>query len=256
MKNKPTLLWVDLTVSVRHGELPTAIRESCDVEICSDAHQLEQTIERSSIDCVCFDLDYPDHGGLNLLRKTKMRFPQLPILLLTLQHSESLAVWAFRSRVLDFLVKPVSHGEFHRCLQTIRYVRKASVNQRSRVQGDNVAPIPPEIPLTMRTDDVRLLPALYYVKQNYRFKIRKRSGVKTVRHESFSFQPVFSRDVRHHVSGLCHALPYSRVLQTAARPEFQCHGCGLRRRLQRRIVFLADISPLYRDDPVKLLFRV
>ena len=135
MKNKPTLLWVDLTVSVRHSELPTAIRESCDVEICTDARQLEQTIERGSIDCVCFDLDYPDHGGLNLLRKTKMRFPQLPIILLTLQHSESLAVWAFRSRVLDFLVKPVSHGEFHRCLQTIQYVRKASVDQRSAGSG-------------------------------------------------------------------------------------------------------------------------
>ena len=191
MKNKPTLLWVDLTVSVSHGELPTAIRESCDVEICSDAHQLEQTIERGSIDCVCFDLDYPDHGSLNLLRKTKMNFPQLPILLLTLQHSESLAVWAFRSRVLDFLVKPVSHGEFHRCLQTIRYVRNASANQRSRVQGDNIAPIPPEIPLTMRTDDVRLLPALYYVKQNYRFKIKNETVSKQCDMSPFRFSRSF-----------------------------------------------------------------
>lgn len=172
MTSKPTLLWVDLTVSVRHSDLPTAIRESCDVEICADASQLAMVIENGSIDCVCFDLDYPDHGGLNLLRKTKMRYPQLPIILLTLQHSESLAVWAFRSRVLDFLVKPVSSTEFHRCLQGIRYARNASVNQRSRSQGDSVAPIPPEIPLTMRTDDVRLLPSLYYVKQNFRCKIR------------------------------------------------------------------------------------
>ena len=191
MTNKPTLLWVDLTVSVRHGDLPTAIRESCDVEICSDAHQLEQAIENSSIDCVCFDLDYPDHASLNLLRKTKMRYPQLPILLLTLQHSESLAVWAFRSRVLDFLVKPVSHGEFHRCLQTIQYVKKASADQRSRAQGDNVAPIPPEIPLTMRTDDVRLLPALYYVKQNFRFKVRNEVVSKLCDMSPFRFSRSF-----------------------------------------------------------------
>jgi AraC-like DNA-binding protein len=191
MKIKPTLLWVDLTVSVRHGELPTAIRESCDVEICSDARQLEQTIEKNSIDCVCFDLDYPDHGSLNLLRKTKMSFPQLPILLLTLQHSESLAVWAFRSRVLDFLVKPVSHGEFHRCLKTLRYVKNASASQGPRAQGDNIAPIPPEIPLTMRTDDVRLLPALYYVKQNYRFKIKNETVSKLCDMSPFRFSRSF-----------------------------------------------------------------
>ncbi len=191
MNNRLRLLWVDLTVSVKHGELPTAISEFCDIEICSDARQLNQAVERGSIDCVCFDLDYPDHGGLNLLRKTKMRFPQLPILLLTLQHSESLAVWAFRSRVLDFLVKPVSRGEFHRCLQTMRYVKKVSVDQRCRVQGDNIAPIPPEIPLTMRTDDVGLLPALYYVKQNFRFKVRNEAVSKLCDMSPFRFSRSF-----------------------------------------------------------------
>ena len=172
MINKPRLLWVDLTVSVRHGDLPSTIRESCDVEICSDARRLNEAVKESSIDCICFDIDYPDHGSLNLLRKTKMQHPHMPILLLTLQHSESLAVWAFRTRVLDFLVKPVSRGDFHRFLKTLRYIKKVSACQRMRAQGDNVAPIPPEIPLTMRTDDVRLLPALYYVKQNFRCKIR------------------------------------------------------------------------------------
>ncbi|MBT8092496.1 MAG: response regulator transcription factor [Gammaproteobacteria bacterium] len=172
MNIRPRLLWVDLTVSVKHADISSAIRGSCDVEICSDASRLSEAVEENSIDCICFDIDYPDHGSLNLLRKTKMRHPGMPILLLTLQHSESLAVWAFRTRVLDFLVKPVSHGDFHHFLQTLRYVTKVSVNQRSRTQGDNIAPIPPEVPLTMRTDDVRLLPALYYVKQNFRCKIR------------------------------------------------------------------------------------
>lgn len=170
--HRPKLLWVDLTLSVKHAELPPVFSEGCDIQVCSDINRLNEVIESSAIDCICFDIDYPEHDGLNLLRKTKIRYPQMPILLLTLQHSESLAVWAFRTRVLDFLVKPVSRGEFHRCLQTLRYVAKVSSQQRSRALGDSVAPIPPEVPLTMRTDDVRLLPALYYVKQNFRFKIR------------------------------------------------------------------------------------
>jgi len=169
---RPRLLWVDLTASVKHAELPVVFTESCDVEVCNDPKRLHDAIANSAISGICFDMDYPDHGGLNLLRTTKMNFPHLPMLLLTLQHSESLAVWAFRTRVLDFLVKPVSRGEMHRCLQTLNYVASARATQRSRPLGDNIAPIPPEIPITMRTDDIRLLPALYFVKQNFRFKIR------------------------------------------------------------------------------------
>lgn len=189
--SRPRLLWVDLTVSVKHAELPAVFTESCEVEICPDPGQLNEMVENSPVDCVCIDIDYPDHGSLNLLRQTKIRYPQLPILLLTLQHSESLAVWAFRSRVLDFLVKPVSRGEFHRCLQTIRYVSNVRATQRSRTQGDNVAPIPPEIPLTMRTDDVRLLPALYYVKQNFRFKVRNEAVAELCKMSPFRFSRSF-----------------------------------------------------------------
>lgn len=191
MKRKPRLLWVDLTVSVKHGELPPAIHEECDIEICSDSSRLDDAIAQNSIDCVCFDIDYPDHGGLNLLRKTKMRHPRLPIVLLTLQHSESLAVWAFRTRVLDFLVKPVSQPEFHRFLKTLRYVTRVSASQQSRDQGDNIAPIPPEIPLTMRTDDVRLLPALYYVKQNFRCKVKSEVVSKLCDMSPFRFSRSF-----------------------------------------------------------------
>jgi len=129
-------------------------------------------IGSESINGVCFDMDYPDYNNLNLLRQTKIKLPQVPIIFLTLQHSETLAVWSFRSRVLDYLVKPISRGELHRSLQTLRYVMDLRINQRSRVLTDNLAPIPPEIPHTVRTDDVRLLPALYYVQQNFRFKVK------------------------------------------------------------------------------------
>lgn len=188
---RPRLLWVDLTVSVKHAELPVVFTESCDIEVCTDVGRLNEQIEVSSIDGVCFDIDYPDHTALSLLRETKIRYPQIPVLLLTLQHSESLAVWAFRTRVLDFLVKPVSRAEFHRCLQTLRYVTDVSTKQRSRTLGDNIAPIPPEIPLAMRTDDVRLLPALYYVKQNFRFKVRNETVSELCNMSPFRFSRSF-----------------------------------------------------------------
>jgi len=154
--HKPRLLWVDRTVSMKHAELPAAFTESCEIVICHNVNRIEEMIGSESINGVCFDMDYPDYNNLNLLRQTKIKLPQVPIIFLTLQHSETLAVWSFRSRVLDYLVKPISRGELHRSLQTLRYVMDLRVNQRSRALTDNLAPIPPEIPHTVRTDDVRL----------------------------------------------------------------------------------------------------
>jgi len=169
---KPRLLWVDQTVSMKHAELPVAFTESCEIVVCHNVNRIEEMIGSESINGVCFDMDYPDFNSLNLLRQTKIKLPQVPIIFLTLQHSETLAVWSFRSRVLDYLVKPISRGELHRSLQALRYVMDFRVTQRSRTLSNSIAPIPPEIPHTVRSDDVRLLPALYYVQQNFRFKVK------------------------------------------------------------------------------------
>jgi AraC-like DNA-binding protein len=148
-------------------------------------------IRSELIDGICFDMDYPDYSSLDLLRKTKIKHPQVPIIFLTLQHSESLAVWSFRTRVLDYLVKPVSRGELHRSLQTLRYVMDLRAKQGVRALSENVAPIPPEIPHTMRTDDVQLLPALYYVQRNFRFKVKNETVSELCGMSPFRFSRSF-----------------------------------------------------------------
>ena len=188
---KPRLLWVDQTVSMKHAELPVAFTESCEIVVCHNVNRIEHMVGSELIDGVCFDMDYPDFNGLNLLRQTKIKLPQVPIIFLTLQHSETLAVWSFRSRVLDYLVKPVSRGELHRSLQTLRFIMNFRVNQRSRVLSNNIAPIPPEIPHTVRTDDVKLLPALYYVQQNFRYKVKNRIVSKLCGMSPFRFSRSF-----------------------------------------------------------------
>jgi AraC-like DNA-binding protein len=177
---------------MKHAELPAAFTESCEIVICHNVNRIEKIVGSELINGVCFDMDYPDFNSLNLLRQTKINLPQVPIIFLTLQHSETLAVWSFRSRVLDYLVKPISRGELHRSLQTLRYVMDFRVNQRSRVLSNNIAPIPPEIPHTVRSDDVRLLPALYYVQQNFRFKVKNETVSELCGMSPFRFSRSFS----------------------------------------------------------------
>lgn len=172
MNCKPTLLWVDMTVSVREAELPAAFTEACEIKLCPQLALVDEIICAGGFNGVCFDVDYPDQSSLSLIRDIKTRYPSLPILFLTLQHSEPLAVWAFRTGVIDYLVKPVSRTELHRCLGILNKVTTFRATQSSRQLLDQIAPIPAEVPVVVRKDGGGLLPALYYVKRNFRFKIR------------------------------------------------------------------------------------
>jgi len=188
---KPVLLWVDLTISSRHAELPDVFTESCDIRICARPNELFEEIEKGGINGVCFDMDYPDRRGLGLLRKTKSAFPSLPVLFVTLQHSESLAVWAFRSRVLDYLVKPVSQREFQRPLQALRRMSDVGPTQRGRKPLNFQADIPSEIPHKTRVDDIALMPAVYFVKQKFREKIRSEDVASACEMSAFRFSRAF-----------------------------------------------------------------
>jgi AraC-like DNA-binding protein len=188
---KPVLLWVDLTISSRHAELPDVFTEPCDIRICSKPNELFDEIEKGGINGVCFDMDYPDRRGLELLRTTKTAFPSLPVLFVTLQHSESLAIWAFRSRVLDYLVKPVSKRDFQRPLQALRRMSDVGPTQRGRKALDFSADIPPEVPHKTRVDDVALLPAIYFVKQKFREKVRSEEVAEACGMSTFRFSRAF-----------------------------------------------------------------
>jgi AraC-like DNA-binding protein len=188
---KPVLLWVDLTISSRHAELPAVFAEPCDIRICSQPDDLFNQIEKGGINGVCFDMDYPDRRGLELLGNTKSSFPSLPVLFITLQHSEALAVWAFRSRVLDYLVKPVSRTDFQRALQALRRMSDIGPSQRGRTPLNLAAPIPPEIPRATRPDNVALMPAIYFVKQRFREKIRCEEVAASCGMGTFRFSRAF-----------------------------------------------------------------
>lgn len=188
---KPVLLWVDLTISSRHAELPAVFTEACEVSICDDPNELFELIEKGGLNGVCFDMDYPDRRGLELLRRTKNAFPSLPVLFVTLQHSEALAVWAFRSRVLDYLVKPVSRREFERSAKALKRMSTVCPGQRSRAALDFSVPIPPEIPHRNRTDNTTLLPAIYFVKQKFREKFRSEDVADACGMTTFRFSRAF-----------------------------------------------------------------
>ena len=96
------------------------------------------------------------------MQAIKQAHPRLPILMLTLEHSESLAVWAFRARVWNYLVKPVSPAELAENLNALANLGiRASPPRTAQLLR---ASVPSDLPVQPISANVaRLQPALHYV---------------------------------------------------------------------------------------------
>lgn len=187
------VLWVNLTVSVQESELPPSFRESCKVTYCTGADHLQEIFTHSAkaFDFVCFDYDYPDRNGLQLIRSTKLTRPSLPILMLTVQHSEALAVWAFRTKVWDYLVKPVANNDAERCLATLSRVCAHKKAQPIRKVISSMDKIPQEILSVPIPDDCSLAPALEYIEKNFRSPIKGKDVAASCGLDQFRFSRLF-----------------------------------------------------------------
>jgi YesN/AraC family two-component response regulator len=186
-------LWVNLTVGVQESELPSSFSKNCKVTYCNGAEHLQEIFRHSvqTFDFVCFDYDYPDRNGLQLIRSTKLTRPSLPIVMLTVQHSEALAVWAFRTKVWDYIVKPVAHEDAERCVTTLSHVCAHKEAQPIRKVISSMDKIPQEILFVPIPDDCSLAPALEYIERNFRSPIKGEDVAASCGLNQFRFSRLF-----------------------------------------------------------------
>ena len=117
---KPHLLWLDLTSGQTADQCIQQFLPHCHVTLIPGPDELPLPGAKPTADMLCLQFDRPDSNGLNLLLEIKKRIPSLPITMLTVQHSEELAVWAFRSGVWEYLVLPLSNAERQRYLKSLQ----------------------------------------------------------------------------------------------------------------------------------------
>lgn len=119
---------------------------------------------------VFFDLDCPSREELKWLSQVKETYPSIPVFLFTSLPSEDLAVWAFRTGVRDYFVKPVNAArvaeKVKACMGLLRRQR-----DECRFVASTAQPIP--VPMVdSNCPDERNLQIVYqYIEKNYRRKI-------------------------------------------------------------------------------------
>jgi AraC-like DNA-binding protein len=121
--------WIDCTERDGETALIQSVRPPWAVQKWGAQNALQALRERQP-DAIVFDFCYTSKENLRLLLTVKRRYPAIPILMVTEEHSETLAIWAFRARVWNYFVKPVSIREFNRNLMQLAKVVGARSTSR------------------------------------------------------------------------------------------------------------------------------
>jgi AraC-like DNA-binding protein len=151
--------------------VPALLHDNFQVKICSNLSFVETGIASFDPDCVFFDFDYPDRKRLTRFSDVKSRYPSIPMVLITLQHSESLAVWTYRHGALEYLVKPVPTDELRTCIDRILDISGVRATQARRgVRLRKVSNLQ-AFPSSSRSTKDKLAPAIFFVQQNYSQRI-------------------------------------------------------------------------------------
>lgn len=160
-----TVVWVDLRRR-SSGESPVpAAAAGLRLERLPTSAGIQAFVGERTCPVLCFEFDEPDRVGLQSLTDVKARCPAVPILMLTESHSETLAVWALRARVWDYLVAPVDAAALRERLSALAAV--AAMPPRPRVNVYPVPSLPRELSVrTRRSADVTRM-AFDYLQSHY-----------------------------------------------------------------------------------------
>lgn len=155
-------------------------------------------IEEFAPAVTCFQFDHPDLRGLAELRMTKERLPSTPLIMITQAHSESLAVWAFRTRVWDYFVQPVDLERFLAVIGYLARLRSTSGSRQGSAPGGLMPTnsLPPEVRMRgaeHQAGDASLEPALSFVNRNLHRKIIQSEVAEMCGLSPFQFSRLFKK---------------------------------------------------------------
>ncbi len=171
---KPEVLLINLNQRNADAEVMRLLGGDCNISCITDSSSIGKAIASISPKLLCFEYDYPDIPRLAALQETKLAYPSLPIVMVTLQHSVALSLWALRSRVWDFFIKPVPATDVLECFRTIQ-----ALPDRERDLSPRVFSLRPcSLPLDARFRDQRetrnhrvVRTAINYVEKNLQHRI-------------------------------------------------------------------------------------
>jgi len=165
--------------------------EHFEVTCSARVDQAETEIARVRPRVLCFDFDYPDRERLAAMQAVKHAHPSLPLVMLTIEHSEALAVWSFRVPVWNYLAKPITLSEWEDNLRSLAQILPTDRRAARRIYRGG-PPVPRAV-ASERSNEAHhaLLPALSFVDQHFNTQFSAVRVAKLCGMTRFQFCRVF-----------------------------------------------------------------
>ncbi len=192
----PRLLWFDLTHDQSAPDFAHAFSDACQIKLVRDLTVAGMNAQQRP-DMICMHYDRPDTLSLNLLMAVKRAAPSIPITMLTMQHSEELAVWAFRSGVWDYLVLPLVQAERNRYLKALRelcHLRNNSATSKDKQLLTRNLELPETVRLTADHQKQQpLQQAIEYIELHFKEHLEQKELAERCGMSPFRFSRLFKQ---------------------------------------------------------------
>ncbi|HHJ18966.1 MAG TPA: AraC family transcriptional regulator [Gammaproteobacteria bacterium] len=196
METEPSiLLWVDKRTCKSEFKLSDFLKKQFKLHHVQNNNEITHAIQQTSSTIIFFDYDYPHKTGLDALRLTKQDFPSIPIIMLTKFHSEALAVWAFRARVLDYIVKPIKERDLVSSIN--KFTRQHAGernNNKPRYIYSKCNPLPVETRVTVTENRKTTFPAISYIAAHMHERISLDAASRLCNLNPYAFSRAFKRE--------------------------------------------------------------
>lgn len=168
------ILWVDFRFSQNQVSYYHCLNKVWATFCIKKTEGLDLEMRKPTPKLICFEYDYPDTSGLSTLRQARYLFPSMPIIMLTEQHSEELAIWALRLQVWDYFIKPIKAKDLVTSATTILAQEAPTKNKIPQSSRPYLNIFPNHIPTEFRfrsDQGKRTYFAQAFVENHYHEKI-------------------------------------------------------------------------------------
>lgn len=191
----PRALWLDWCCIPQRYDHGRIVARFCDLRRKVWPADVLPAVRAHRPDFLCVDYDYPDRARLGTIPLLRRHFPGLRVLMFTEYHTEALAVWAFRHRVWEYRVKPITEDMLARLVEV---AMASSGTPRPRGWFADVLPpdlIAPSGPLRRPTAPLpRTAAAVAYVDEHYAEVVRVDTVARLCGLSRSEFSRVFHRE--------------------------------------------------------------
>ena len=194
------LIWVDFA---KNRQEPSSISKFEDF-----FHVRPMVIEQAQLGsfqcneyaCMVFELDYPDLDSLQAISICRYKNPDIPIILVAVEHSEELVLWALRNRIWDFYYKPLDADSIADICSNVQMLvdsKKSDLLNQMSVPLVNAAASPKTFAQYNKRHEKRVVDlALNYIKKNISEKIGAADVAKECGVTYFHFRAIFQKETR------------------------------------------------------------